>query len=322
MSRHAVDLFAGCGGASLGLHRAGYEVIGVEVWEDAVRSHEAAGLPCSLVDVRLLDPKQFAGVDHLHGSPPCTTFSKAGSGAGRRHLLDIAEAVKRVLHGEPHGLDDPDETTLLTLEPARYLAEIRPDTVSLEQVREVLPIWGAYATGLEDLGYSVATGLISSETLGVPQSRARAWLAARRDGNEARLPKPTHSALKTPDVALPDPVGMKEALGPEFASEWHFVAAAGLTGDVCRSTALPAPTITGAGTAYLIRDRSEYPGRGAKPGTYEKNGRRLTVAESLVLQGFPADYPLVGRQGSRTQQVGNAVPPAVAEAVVRTLVER
>ena len=47
--------------------------------------------------------------------------------------------------------------------------------------------------------------------------------------------------------------------------------------------------------------------------------RRLTVAECAVLQGFPADWPWQGTQADRYRQVGNAVPPALAEAVGRAL---
>ena len=51
----ALDLFAGCGGASLGLGRAGYEVLGVEFDRQAHATHEAAGMDCILADVRNLN---------------------------------------------------------------------------------------------------------------------------------------------------------------------------------------------------------------------------------------------------------------------------
>ena len=48
--------------------------------------------------------------------------------------------------------------------------------------------------------------------------------------------------------------------------------------------------------------------------------RRLTVAECLILQGLPADWPLHGNETDRYRQVGNCVPPPLAEAVVRQVV--
>lgn len=47
---------------------------------------------------------------------------------------------------------------------------------------------------------------------------------------------------------------------------------------------------------------------------------RLTIAQALVLQSFPPDYPVVGTKTSQFRQVGNAVPPLLAAAVLRQVV--
>ena len=47
--------------------------------------------------------------------------------------------------------------------------------------------------------------------------------------------------------------------------------------------------------------------------------RRVTVEEAGILQGFPADFPWQGSKTSQFRQVGNAVNPAVAEAVLRSV---
>ena len=49
--------------------------------------------------------------------------------------------------------------------------------------------------------------------------------------------------------------------------------------------------------------------------------RRLTVAEVATLQGFPPDHPWRGTKTSRYRQVGNAVPPRLAEVVARVIME-
>jgi site-specific DNA-cytosine methylase len=47
--------------------------------------------------------------------------------------------------------------------------------------------------------------------------------------------------------------------------------------------------------------------------------RKLTVRECSAIQGFPVDYPFCGRVMSQYRQVGNAVPPRLAEAVARVI---
>jgi DNA (cytosine-5)-methyltransferase 1 len=47
--------------------------------------------------------------------------------------------------------------------------------------------------------------------------------------------------------------------------------------------------------------------------------RRLTVTEAALLQTFPAEFRFEGSQSSRYAQIGNAVPPLLAEAVARQL---
>jgi DNA (cytosine-5)-methyltransferase 1 len=403
--KRAVDFFDGCGGMAEGLRLAGYDVVGIENWPIAVASSRVAGHHVIEADIRTLEPRMFAEFDHAHFSPPCTTFSTAGKGAGRAHLDALCEAVKRVMHGEPHGLEDPDETTLLTLEPARFLAEMRPATISFEQVRAVLPVWEAYADALRDLGYSAWVKLISAETLGVPQTRIRAWLGARLDG-EARPPVATHSAYyprspeRLDDGVLPW-VSMAEALGwdaglvagfprradtpsnkatsrvsidggdyrsrdlrscdePAFvltekARSW-IALPGGWNPDLPATTVAGDPRITHRGhhdhgsqgrapvASSDVRDAYEKwawkrpattmvgsfrpdivaaPGYRTTGGPSRQNAEgsmKITIEEALILQGFPADYPLQGTRTAQFKQVGNAVPPPVGRAVMEALV--
>ena len=52
----------------------------------------------------------------------------------------------------------------------------------------------------------------------------------------------------------------------------------------------------------------------------QQNGAvRLTVEQCALLQGFPAGWTWTGNKGSQHRQVGNAVPPALAEAMGRAV---
>jgi DNA (cytosine-5)-methyltransferase 1 len=330
--KHAIDLFAGCGGASLGLHRAGYEVLGVEFDAQAHATHEAAGMECILADVRNLNPALFVGVDHLHASPPCQTFSTAGKGTGRDSVAALSAAVRDVLNGaQPAELDIDvaDERTLLTLEPARWIAALKPSTISLEQVRGVLPIWQAYAEGLRVLGYSAWWGLVNAEQFGIPQNRVRAWLGARRDGIEAHPPTPTHSRYynRTPDRLDPGVakwVSMAEGLGWDdgdlvgFPRRADNGAVTTIDGVDYRARDLREASAPAFGLTEKARSWTHYAPAGVSQTSHPARPRRLDAAPAPTITGVGNGYvydeqrqvfgqPISGPQGARKLTTAEAL---------------
>ncbi len=99
-----------------------------------------------------------------------------------------------------------------------------------------------------------------------------------------------------------------------------------------RSADEPAPTVAfghAAGSVEWVHERPAttlmgdqrvfQPGGHHEPGKQSQNAIRITLAEALVLQGFPADFPVQGNKTQTFQQVGNAIPPPLAAAVLRAL---
>lgn len=268
---HAMVLYSGPGGASLGLHQAGVDTYGVENDPDAAATAIKAGLPVVQADVTELDPTDtyrdtLAGATGpliLQASPPCPGFSKAGGGAGRRDLPAIADALDELTYEAPGerqatalarriflDAECSDHRSALTLDPARWVAALHPDYVMLEQVREVLPVWEAYRTMLRAWGYSCWAGLVHSEQFGVPQTRTRAFLLASRRG-PVYEPTPSRSRYnnRSPwrlDPGLPRWVSMAEALG--WGSDTIVTSNYGTTGVSSnrgvRTGDQPAATIT------------------------------------------------------------------------------
>ena len=81
----------------------------------------------------------------------------------------------------------------------------------------------------------------------------------------------------------------------------------------------PAPTLTsGIRSARWDNAERNADGISYRTGTEQS---RVTVAEAGVLQTFPADYPWQGSKTSQYQQVGNAIPPVLAAAVLRQVID-
>jgi DNA (cytosine-5)-methyltransferase 1 len=312
------------------LRRAGYtgEATGIEWNTEACETARAAGHERIQADVSALNAHHFRNVDGIIASPPCQGFSPAGKGRGREdaHLLlaalddvnteaDIVDAIDRLHH------QMVDDRSLFALEPLRYMLALKPAWTAWEQVPVVLPIWEKCAEVLRRNGYTVDTGALHTEQFGVPQTRRRAILVAHAPwvDTPAQLPAPTHSLyhLRHPgklDHGLQKWVSIQDVLGPRPG--WQF-AGAGATarttaGQIPRNLDEPAHTIAGKGSAAWTP---------TDPASGESSTVRVSVEEAAVLQTFPRDYPWQGNLTAQYRQVGDCVPPVLASAILKPVLE-
>lgn len=319
---NAVDLFAGPGGWDHAACALMIRAIGIDDDSDTCDTRMSAGLLTIEGDVRLYAPSDFPDAlgGGLIGGPPCPTFSAGGKGSGRRDLaLVLANLAKLAARELICAAEYGDARTSLVLEPLRWVLQALDEGtpyrwIALEQVPAVLPVWEAMAAVLRAEGYSVVTGVLSADEYGVPQTRERAVLIAGNQGIAA-LPVPTHARHGAPAAGLLPTVSMSAAL-----PHWH---ASDRVGFLRRADT--ADVITVNGVDYRARDLRS----GDEPAfvltekarswtRYTRRGpERVTVEEAAVLQTFPVDYPWVGSRSKQFHQIGNAVPPLLAEAVLR-----
>lgn len=262
-----IDLFAGPGGWSTGLNMIGRaETVGIEWDKAACETARAAGHERMQADIAELDPFTIGGTDveGIIASPPCQGFSMAGKGKGREDSARLIAAVGDFAHGDPRATlhaTMTDDRSLLALEPLRWVLDLEPEWTAWEQVPAVLPLWEACAEVLRADGYDVWTGLVQAETLGVPQTRKRAILRARRGVLEPLVL--THSKYYARSKDKLDPgklkwASMAEALG------WGMTHRPASTVVCAKQGGGPDPLSGGSG-GRAIYEREKAAGRWQDP---------------------------------------------------------
>lgn len=176
-----VELFAGAGGMSYGLHRAGFRGLAhIEFQPDAAATLRTmvrrGALEGDVVeaDAHHVDYSQWRGATLLAGGPPCQPFSNAGAQVGEEDARDgwpiFIEAVRQI---EPRYILAENVRGMLTGRFAEYRERIEAE--------------------LKALGYDVAWQLVNAADYGVPQLRERVILTASKRGERPfKVPPPDH----------------------------------------------------------------------------------------------------------------------------------
>lgn len=172
-------LFTGAGGADIGAMQAGLvPAWGIEYDAD-IADAARLNLGDHIKTMNVLDanPANFDRVDVLHASPPCPNFSSAKANA-EETALDIALAAKV----------------------AEFISVLKPRFFTLENVRDYAHSKSLkiIVAALSGCGYAVNSWVLNAADYGVPQTRKRLIVVARRDGVKPSKPEPTHTETPTP----------------------------------------------------------------------------------------------------------------------------
>jgi DNA (cytosine-5)-methyltransferase 1 len=207
-SPRVLDLFAGCGGISLGFDLAGFKnVAAVEFDAHAARSHAMnfhRGLPAlqfekhaQAHDITLIEPASFIhdmgftgesdrAIDVIVGGPPCQAFARVGR-AKLREVAEHPQAFKQ----DPRGN--------LYLRYLHFVRELKPVAILMENVPDVLNYGGhniaeEVCETLDDLGYDCGYTLLNAVYYGVPEMRERMFLIAysKELHKSVKFPSPTN----------------------------------------------------------------------------------------------------------------------------------
>jgi len=330
----AIDLFCGAGGMSLGLQRAGFAVIcAADFWRIAVDTYQQNFAhrvictdltACSASELNRLTAVPKLLVDLVVGGPPCQGFS-----------------IQRVG-------SDVDHRNNLVFEFARLVIEIAPTYFMMENVPGLLGKRGhcvleAFFEAVDAAGYEAEAHIVNAADYGIPQIRRRViiygWQRGR--GHRVSIPPTTHSPQTYATVweaigDLPVPAApgnqlVKDALHrASRLSELnrrrlkHIPPGGGMQDlpvelrVACHKAGAdkighryvygrlasdrPSSTIT-AGFDSFTRGRFAHP----------REDRNITLREGARLQSFPDDFRFAGNREEIAAQIGNAVPPKLAE---------
>lgn len=318
----AIDLFSGCGGMTIGLKQAGFDVIGaVEIDTVAVATYRANHRrvkvwDCDIRDLDSSEVKRVLGLrkgqlDLLAGCPPCQGFS-----------------VLRTLNGS-RPIDDPRND--LVGEFLRFVRELRPKAVLMENVPalERDARFKALLEALDDLGYQHEHKVLDAADYGVPQRRQRLLLLAgykrlisiaAPSGRRrvvyhaiAHLPAPGTSGDPLHDLnerrskritelisRIPHDGGSRRDLGEGSQLLCHQKCDGFKDVYGRMSWNDVAPTLT-TGCFNPSKGRFLHP----------EADRAITMREAALLQTFPAKYqfPIARGKTKVADLIGNALPP-------------
>ena len=289
-----VDLFAGCGGLSLGFQNAGFDIISafdywipaIEVYKDNFQ-HPIYKQDLSINEAYI--PVANFNPEIIIGGPPCQDFSSAGK------------------RDESFGRAD------LTLKFANIVSCVKPQWFVMENVERIVKseVLKTVIKIFKQNGYGLTSSILNASYCGVPQSRKRYFLIGQLNGEDNIL----NNYLKKNQSQKP--MTVFEYLGNSLDIEYFYRHPRSYQRRAIFSIHEPSPTVRGVNRPI--------------PKTYKKHKgdacdvteklRPLTTIERSYIQTFPKTFKFKGNKSDLEQMIGNAVPVKLAEYVAHCILE-
>lgn len=289
-----VDLFAGCGGMSLGFEQAGYEVVAAyDFWQPAIDVYKA-NFDHPITNFDLSDEAaaiQEIGrhdFDLIMGGPPCQDFSSAGK------------------RDEAGGRAD------LTYSFTEIVCALKPTIFVMENVERIKRsrIFHNCIDQFASAGYGLTSVILDASYCGVPQARTRVFLIGHMGG--------AHNALTqifSPKLAE-ERMTVRDYLGDFLELDYYYRHPRNYNRRGVFSIDEPSPTIRGVNrpipAGYKINTCDP-------EGVSLKDIRPLTTKERSLIQTFPQSFKLEGSKTNLEQMIGNAVPVNLARFVAESI---
>ena len=357
---NVIDLFCGCGGFSKGFEQAGFNIsLGLDLWQDAITTYQynfpsAHALTGDITNLSGADLLKFANlsaedVDVIVGGPPCQGFSLSG---------------KRMLEDPRNKLYKSFVDIVQQIKPKLFLMENVPGLIRLFDGRvkdEVIEDFSCigYNVNMQILSsdeYGVPQQRKRVFFVGINTEKIF-------NTSYFSFPTPTHGFDRNPLITCYDALSDLDFISGEIAlpekidyekypkSEYQFLMRKNshnlfnhvstihteqtkriisMVPDGGNYKDLP-PELWSTRKVNIAwtRMNSKKPcftiDTGHNHHFHYRANRVPTVRESARIQSFPDDFKFVGIKTSQLKQVGNAVPPLLAQSIateVARIIER
>jgi len=321
----AIDLFAGCGGFSVGLKKAGFENLLAVEWDKSCCDTFRENISPRILQCAIEEVDTFPSCDLLVGGPPCQGFSNLGERVPNDPRRQLWRHFLRAVRDA---------------QPLIFIMENVPPLLKSAEYQEI-------RRAAESLGYAVDAKILNAADYGTPQLRKRAFVIGSRIGSPC-FPEQTHRDPARPPTfatrGLPPWRTVRDAIAdlpriPEGDPLWH-IGRNPTPMSLERYRCIPAggnrwdlpPRLmpecwkrkTKGGTdlfgrlwwdrpSVTIRTEFYKPEKGRY--LHPEEHRPITHWEAALLQGFSDDFVFLGKKIEAGIQIGNAVPPPLAHQI-------
>ena len=348
MNKNVIDLFAGVGGLSLGFEMAGFSVLLANEYDEEIANAYVVNhkkVKMIVDDITKIDFANtflpFKGkVDVIIGGPPCQGFSQKGQ---RKLIDDKRNYLFRYFI-----------KTVELLTPKYFVMENVPNILTSGKglfKNEIIDFFSK-------LGYSISYGVVDASEFGVPQTRKRALIIGKKGKEKPLFPKGNYKKVtiweaigdlsflesgegsETQDYRMePKSAYQKEmrknskVLLNHCATKHskvtlkrlHMIPPNGgkeLLPEEEKTKSIYSGTWTRMRAnkqSVTITTRFDTPSSGMF--THPFLNRAITVREAARIQSFPDTFIFTGSKQSQMKEVGNAVPPKLAFAIAKTIIQ-
>jgi DNA (cytosine-5)-methyltransferase 1 len=289
-----IDLFAGCGGLSLGFQKAGFNIVaGFDNWDPAIEIYEK-NFDHPIIKFDLSNTDDISVFEEyspslIIGGPPCQDFSSAGKrdeSGGRADLtLSFADIIKKV-------------------RPKYFVMENVDRIIKSGILKEAIKIF-------KNANYGITYQVLDASFCGAPQKRKRFIMVGELNGEDGFLDLYFEKNFSKKPTTIRDYFGTSLGINHYYRHPRNYNRRGIFSIDE------PSPTVRGVNRPLP----KGYKGHPTDSAPVSEAIRPLTTLERSYIQTFPKNFKWSGTKTALEQLIGNAVPVKLAEFVGNCLQE-